>query len=314
MNPATDDLTDTGYLRPRDPVEIWLTRLWQEILGFGIGIRDGFFETGGNSLDAARVVNAVLTEFGLQLPLNVVTDHPTVESLAARLREEVEQPAGPLIEIQHGDGTRRALFLVHPSDGQVGPYCHLAYRLGDEFTLFGLQAGGLHSDIEPVRTVSAMADAYLDAVRAAQPEGPYLLGGCGVGAVIAHEMAARLGNAGAEVRLLAAIDPALVEAPDAVTGSWPPRDDQSAKNLADWQARHRVPDDETPDFVTRVLRVWQANQDAVRDWTPQPYPGALDVFRDPHGDRSQVVRSTAQRVHECASGDELAAALRGLIG
>src|SRR5262249_42558950 len=83
MNAARDEttgagsMTGTGYERPRDPVEIWLARQWQRILGFGVGIRENFFGVGGNSLDAARVIDAILVEFGVQLPLNVLTEHPT---------------------------------------------------------------------------------------------------------------------------------------------------------------------------------------------------------------------------------------------
>src|SRR5690349_2112175 len=74
MNPAVEDATGTGYTRPRDPIELWLARQWHEVLGFTVGISESFFEIGGNSLDAARVVNAVLDEFGVQLPLNVLTE------------------------------------------------------------------------------------------------------------------------------------------------------------------------------------------------------------------------------------------------
>ncbi|MBY8854538.1 hypothetical protein K7G98_42350, partial [Saccharothrix sp. MB29] len=80
---------------------------------------------GGNSLDAARVVNAVFEELGVQLPLNVMTEHPTVEGLAARLRDHNGQLSDPLVEIQRGDGTAPPLFLVHPANGQVGPYAGL---------------------------------------------------------------------------------------------------------------------------------------------------------------------------------------------
>jgi thioesterase domain-containing protein len=315
MNPAVDDTTDIGYHRPRDPVELWLALRWQEILGFGVGIRENFFGLGGNSLDAARVINAVLDEFGIQLPLNVVTDHPTVEGLATLLRDQNERLAGPLIAIQHGDGTRPPLFLVHPADGQVGPYCRLAHALGEEFAVFGLQAAVLYSGGEPMRTVAAMAGAYLDAVRKVAPIGPYLLGGCGTGAVISHEIATRLAGTGSEVRLVAAIDADLLEPQDTGTESWSrelPQDPHQV--LASWQARGLVPQDETPEFAARSLRVWQANQDAVRDWRPQPYSGPVDVFVGPAGRPPTAAWPATARTHECATGGRLAGVLRELIG
>lgn len=310
MNPALDETIDNGYQRPRDPVEIWLARRWQDILGFAVGIRENFFGVGGNSLDAARVVDAILVEFGVQLPLNVLTEHPTVERLATLLRDHTERLSGPLVAIQDGDGTHVPLFLVHPDNGQVGLYCRLAYALGEEFAVTGIQAAGLYSDAEPRSTVPAMADAYVEAVRAVRPTGPYLLGGCAIGAAIAYEMAARLDD----VRLVAAIDSDLLEPADPVTESWsrePPGQRDLPRILASWQERDLVPRDAGPEFVARSLRVWRANQDAVRDWRPSPYTGPLDVFGLPP---AMALPATAvQRTHECGVDGQLADALRELL-
>jgi hypothetical protein len=285
MNHALNETIDTGYQPPRDPVEIWLARQWQRILGFAVGIRENFFGVGGNSLDAARVIDAIVVEFGVQLPLNVVTEHPTVERLATRLRDHVKQLSGPLIAIQDGDGTLPPLFLVHPDNGQAGPYCRLATALGEEFAVFGIQASGLYSDAEPRRTVPAMADAYVDAVRSVRPTGPYLLGGGAIGAAIAYEMAVRLDD----VRLVAAIDAELLEPPD-----------------------HLAPPTVAPEFVARSLDVRRANQEAVRDWRPSPYTGPIDVFGPPPV--TALPTTVIQRTHECGTDGRLADALRELIG
>jgi hypothetical protein len=310
MNPALDETIDNGYQRPRDPVEIWLARQWQHVLGFAVGIRENFFGVGGNSLDAARMIDAILVEFGVQLPLNVLTEHPTVERLATLLRDHAEPLSGPLVAIQDGGGTHPPLFLVHPDNGQVGLYCRLAHALGEEFAVFGIQAGGLYSDAEPHRTVPAMADAYVDAVRVVRPTGPYLLGGCAIGAAIAYEMAVRLDD----VRLVAAIDHELLEPLDTGTESWlqPLRQPDLPRILASWQERDLVPHDVAPEFVARSLRVWQANQDAVRDWRPSPYTEPIDVFGQPPA--TALPATVVQRTHECGADGQLPGALRELIG
>lgn len=287
MNHASSETTGTGYQRPRDPVEIWLARQWQRILGFAVGIGENFFGVGGNSLDAARVIDAILMEFGVQLPLNVLTEHPTVEHLATLLRDHAERLSGPLIAIADGDGTRAPLFLVHPDNGQAGLYCRLANALGEEFAVCGIQAGGLYSGTEPRRTVPAMADAYAGAVRAACPAGPYLLGGAGIGAAIAYEMAVRLGD----VRLVAAIDAALLAPPEAGT--------ESLLHAA-------------PEFAARSRGVRRASLDAMRDWRPSPYAGPVDVFGPPPV--TALPATVVQRAHECGTDETLAAALRELIG
>jgi pimeloyl-ACP methyl ester carboxylesterase len=309
MNPALGETTGTGYQCPRDPVEIWLARQWQHVLGFAVGIRENFFAVGGNSLDAARVIDAVLVEFGVQLPLNVLTGHPTVEGLATLLRGHAGPLSGPLVAIQDGDGTRPPLFLIHPDDGQVSSYCRLAHALGEEFAVSGLQAAGLYTGAEPARTVPAMAAAYLGAVRAVWPAGPPPLGGCALGAAIAWEMAARLDD----VQLVAVIGPGLLEPPG--TGSWPqppPREPDLPRILASWQDRDLFPRDAAPEFAARSLRVWQASQDAARDWRPSPYTGPVDVFGPPPA--TTLPATAVQRRHECSTDGQLAGALRKLLG
>jgi pimeloyl-ACP methyl ester carboxylesterase len=156
-----------------------------------------------------------------------------------------------------------------------------------------------------------LAHTYVEAVRAAWPTGPYLLGGCSTGASVAHEMAARLTEDGAEVRLLALLDAELLD-----TG---PRFDQPPGDpvavLDRWKELDLVPSDATPEFVGRSARVWQANENAVRDWQPRPYPGPLDVVLSPSGDRPAFADwpSAATREHTPQDGD-VAGVLRGLIG
>src|SRR6185436_8575015 len=52
-----------------------------------------------------------------------------------------------------------------------------------------------------------LAAGYLESVREVQPEGPYLLAGWSLGAVIAYEMAQQIEGSGGTVSLLAMIDP-----------------------------------------------------------------------------------------------------------
>lgn len=308
MNPALNETTGTGYQRPRDPAEIWLARQWQHVLGFTVGIRENFFGVGGNSLDAARVIDAVLDQLGVQLPLNVLTEHPTVEALAALLRDHAGPLSGPLITIQDGDGTRPPLYLIHPDNGQAAPYCQLACALGEDYAVTGLQAPGLYDTATPLRTVPAMAAAYADAITTAQPAGPYLLGGAAIGAAIACDLATRL----SDVRLIAIIDPALLEQPG--TATWPdqpPRPHDLPQILASWQERDLIPPGTAPGFAARTLDIWQASQDAARDWHPSPRPRPVDTFGHP---ATTFPAAITQRPHPCTTSEQLASALRELLG
>ncbi|HEX7185752.1 MAG TPA: amino acid adenylation domain-containing protein, partial [Thermoanaerobaculia bacterium] len=73
-----------AYEPPRNTEEEVLAGLWQELLGVApVGVHDDFFELGGHSLLGTQVISRVRDAFGVDLPLDVLFDAPTVARLAA---------------------------------------------------------------------------------------------------------------------------------------------------------------------------------------------------------------------------------------
>jgi len=78
--PALDD----PYVPPRTPLEEALLRIWREVLCLDqIGIHDNFFDLGGHSLAAMRVISRVIQTFNLEVPILGLFDAPTVAQMAA---------------------------------------------------------------------------------------------------------------------------------------------------------------------------------------------------------------------------------------
>jgi acyl carrier protein len=48
-----------------------------------VGIQDDFFDLGGDSLAASRVVSRVIQQFQLEIPLQTLFDSPTIAAMAA---------------------------------------------------------------------------------------------------------------------------------------------------------------------------------------------------------------------------------------
>jgi acyl carrier protein len=80
--------TSASFIAPRSEMEELVADIWREILGIKqVGVESNFFDLGGHSLLATRVMNRIRERCGVELPLRVLFETPTVASLAARLDE-----------------------------------------------------------------------------------------------------------------------------------------------------------------------------------------------------------------------------------
>ena len=195
------------FTAPRNTLEIALAKVWEELLGISpIGITDNFFDLGGSSLLAVRMVALVEKQFGKDLPLITLFKGATIEHMAAALTEEEgPQPWSPLVPIQPL-GSKSPFFCVHAVGGQVLTFYHLARHLGEDQPFYGIQAPPLFEIDDESTSIQHMAAQYVEAVRVLQPAGPYLIGGFSFGGTVAFEMACQLQKQGQQVALLAVMD------------------------------------------------------------------------------------------------------------
>ncbi|HEX2272090.1 MAG TPA: amino acid adenylation domain-containing protein [Pyrinomonadaceae bacterium] len=70
----------------RTPLEKSLVQLWSDVLGIErIGVTENFFELGGHSLLATQVVSRVRKEFGIDVPVRILFESPTIAGLALQI-------------------------------------------------------------------------------------------------------------------------------------------------------------------------------------------------------------------------------------
>ncbi|MDQ0416436.1 amino acid adenylation domain-containing protein/non-ribosomal peptide synthase protein (TIGR01720 family) [Croceifilum oryzae] len=76
------------YVKPTNETEVRLASIWQEVLGIGrVGTRDHFFDLGGHSLKAMRLVSKIQKEFEVDFGLQEVFQTSTLKEMAKRIRE-----------------------------------------------------------------------------------------------------------------------------------------------------------------------------------------------------------------------------------
>lgn len=87
--------TDIPFVAPRTSVEQVLAGILAESLGVGrVGINDNFFNLGGHSLVAARVLARVRNIFNVEIPVGALFDAPTIAEFAQVIEQAVQAPAG----------------------------------------------------------------------------------------------------------------------------------------------------------------------------------------------------------------------------
>ncbi|WTX92654.1 non-ribosomal peptide synthetase [Streptomyces sp. NBC_00637] len=86
----------TTRKEPRDAVETTLVELFSEVLPEqSVGIEDSFFDLGGDSLLAMRVMARVRRAFGVDLRVGALLEAPSVEGLAVTVVEALLSEADP---------------------------------------------------------------------------------------------------------------------------------------------------------------------------------------------------------------------------
>jgi len=311
--PAGQDIqVDREFVSPRDPLEQALTDIWTKVLRVKrVGLRDNFFDRGGHSLAAVRMLTEVRKLTGKDLPLATLFQASTIESFADLLRKDGWTSSwASLVPIQPA-GQRPPLFLVHGAEGNVLLYKRLTQYLDPDQPVFGLQSKGLSGDGFVNATVEGMASEYVREVLAVQPRGPYFLGGYCFGGTVAFEMAQQLSAMGktvGHVIMLGTYNQAV--APSFLMQSsvhflqdlW-----FHAANVASipWEDGKKFLRDKVDTELERGrirlhaaaqalawalrrptrnsyphLAVWKANDQALDRYVPRPYRGKVTVIRE----------------------------------
>ena len=183
-----------------------MVELWSETLGQRVGLDDDFFDAGGHSLLALRLVTRVAGEFDKELPLAAFFAARTPRRLTAYLERDQQRDWAHMVPISTGVNGRPNIFVVHGAGGNVMNLHAIGHHLDGEWSLVGLQASGVDG-VSPLHAdVTEFCDAYLAEIREYQPQGPYVLAGYSAGGVIAYEMGRRLEAMGHEVAAVYLID------------------------------------------------------------------------------------------------------------
>jgi amino acid adenylation domain-containing protein len=190
---------------PRTMGEQVLASIWTEVLGVPrVDRRAHFFDLGGHSMLAVRMVALVREALNPAATVEDVFAYPTLYELAARLQGNGEwygtSHAIPIRET----GSERPLFVVHDVVGIVFYGQLLRPHLDAEIPIYALP--GPLNDTDPLASLDDLVARLVRMITEVQPEGPYRLAGWSAGGSFAYAVAERLVNAGRAVEFVGMLD------------------------------------------------------------------------------------------------------------
>jgi amino acid adenylation domain-containing protein/thioester reductase-like protein/non-ribosomal peptide synthase protein (TIGR01720 family) len=144
--PAPEYQHTDRYRAPTNTVEEILTDIYAQVLGLErVGIDDSFFDLGGDSLSAMRLIAAINTSLDADLSVHVLFDAPTIAQLAPRIgrdgrRRKPFVPGEGSSVIPLSFAQSRMWFLNRFEDGVATYNLPIAFRISGALDVEALDA------------------------------------------------------------------------------------------------------------------------------------------------------------------------------
>lgn len=201
------EMAERPIIAPRTNTEQQIGEIWKKAMKWdSVSICDNFFESGGNSLIAVRIINSINKEFHSTLPLHVIFEAPTIEKLAHKVDSDKFEPFSRLVGLS-STGVKNPVYCWPGLGGYPMNLRLLADKVNINRPFYGVQAYGINQGEKPFLSISEMAAEDIKEIKRIQPTGPYTLWGYSFGARVAFEAAHQLEQSGEQVENLFLIAP-----------------------------------------------------------------------------------------------------------
>ncbi len=135
------------HINPKNDVEERLAKIWMNVLELeSISMQDDFFEQGGHSLLAIRLVSAIRKEFNVEVPIGHIFDYPTIALLAEQINDTgdskpaiVISPAIPRPSAIPMSYSQERLWLIDQLSGSRHYHIPAILNLKGDLNIFALK-------------------------------------------------------------------------------------------------------------------------------------------------------------------------------
>jgi oxalate---CoA ligase len=197
-----EDLSDVA-------LEKELLGMWRRALkNDNLTIDDDFFECGGDSLLAIKLLLEIEILTGKILPDSIIFETGTVRQLSKRVIET--DKVNPQVFVLIGSANGKIIHYFH-GDFDYGGFGINTFSkmIGPDYLIHAIAPHLLHEGKLP-GSIEDMAKERLSKIMEKQPDGPYILFGSCNGALVAFEAARELILMGKDVKAVVMIDPVIM--------------------------------------------------------------------------------------------------------
>lgn len=292
-------------VEPRDVLELHVADIWATAMGLkNLSIRDSFFDLGGRSLAAMRIVSRINRMYPVDFGLATLFTGNTIERMAELIRNRLSANTSSSLVAMQPKGSAAPLFIIHGAGGNIVRFYQLAMLVGTDHPIYGIQAQSLLSGQPALLRMEDQAASYLTEIRQIQPKGPYFFLGYSFGGTTALEIAHQLHDMGEQVELLGMLDSrerdcmVLVHKSHSVADRFGKRMTRFFGNVSNLSLGEKIAY-LWDKFVTRTLRrtytlsaalgvrqvpsFMKSTEDiswvSAMNYHPRPWPGRVTLFR-----------------------------------
>jgi|GEM_PF-1460401 len=198
-------LSNNSYSSAENETQKRLIHIWEQVLKINpIGIKDAFYDIGGDSLAFLEMHHYIEEEFGIKLPLSSLSKSFTIQDQAEIIdfNPLTDNPSKYIRLIRKG--VKTPIIFVNPILRSYDS-SKLMNRLNPNHPFIETLHFSLNQSFIPV-SIEEAARFYVQELEAHYPYSEYIIGGYSMGGHVALEMASILKEKGKSIKLIFLID------------------------------------------------------------------------------------------------------------
>jgi polyketide synthase PksJ len=178
------------HIRPRTELEKRLTTIWEEVIGItNLGIHDNFWDVGGDSVQAMRLIMRMKKEGFVDFGLSEVFNYQTVASIVEYIqrKEDMKEEDNHVVTLKSSAINLARLFCLPYACGNPTMYSEFNRLMPGNYEILAANLPGHDGIGEPVRSIAEIARPYVDMLAKLKDIPTFILG-YSFGGYIAYEI------------------------------------------------------------------------------------------------------------------------------